>query len=259
MKTKYEAQKGGNGDSFNKTGVGGDDLILDFPPGTELVEHETEKAIVIPTSGEPILLCNGGRGGFGNDHFKTSINRSPRQFEPGGDGEKRTFKVLMKLIAQVGLIGLPNAGKSSLLNALTKAQARIANYPFTTLEPNLGALGRIIIADIPGLIEGASQGKGLGSRFLKHIEKVNILLHCISCEDNVTQIKKNYKAVRNELGTYNKSLLEKEEIILLTKSDLILPKERDRKIASFLKLASIVVCVSIHDIEALEKVKEVIK
>jgi len=252
-KTKYEADRGRDGDTFNKTGADGSDLVLEFPVGTELIDHETKKVIALPENGQMLLVCSGGRGGWGNDHFKSSINRTPRQMEPGFVGEKKTFKVIMRLIAHIGLIGLPNVGKSSLLNTLTKSQAKIADYPFTTLEPNLGALGKTIMADIPGLIEGASSGRGLGTKFLKHIEKVHILLHCISIELDTKQMMKNYEVVRKELAAYNDKLLEKPEIIILTRSDLILPKEREKKIAFFKKKMPEVWCVSIHDADSLEK------
>src|SRR3989339_172934 len=258
-KHKIEADDGGNGGSFNKTGENGEDLVLEFPLGTEFVETGTKKLIQLPSDDRLILVCQGGRGGFGNDHFKSSVNRTPKRAEIGHPGETRTFKVIMKLIADVGFIGLPNAGKSSLLNELTAASARVAPYPFTTLEPNLGSLDRIIIADIPGLIEGASSGKGLGIRFLKHIEKVKLLLHCVAADEDTKQMIKNYKTVRKELTAYSTTLATKKEIILLTKSDLVLPSERTAKLKSFKKLNSLVYCVSIYDLEALGKVTQIIK
>lgn len=257
--TKFEALSGGKGANFNKTGADGKDLVLDFPLGTELIELKTGRIIALPENGQPILICQGGRGGFGNDKFKSPTNRAPRKAEKGFPGEKRTFDIIMRLIADIGLIGLPNAGKSSLLNELTKAQARIAPYPFTTLEPNLGALDKAIIADIPGLIEGASSGKGLGIKFLKHIEKVKLLLHCVSLDTPLTQMKKDYKTVRTELATFNTDLTGKKEIVLLTKSDLILPRERKSKQTAFKKINKDSYCISVHDLDALEDLKKLLQ
>lgn len=256
--TKYEAGKGENGGGATKTGAHGTNLILDFPIGTELREQSTGKVITIPSNGEMLLVCQGGRGGYGNDHYKSPTNRSPRQAGKGEPGEVRTFKAVMRLIADIGFIGLPNAGKSSLLNELTAATAKVAPYPFTTIEPNLGAMGDIVLADIPGLIEGASSGRGLGIRFLKHVEKVKLLIHCVACDRDVTIMKKEYETVREELGVYNPELLKKPELLLLTKSDLILPKDRLQKLKIFKKINPQIFCVSVYDVDALEKLKKLL-
>lgn len=256
---RFVADSGEKGASFTKTGADGADLTLYFPPGTEFYEKKTGKMLVLPEDGRRVLMCQGGRGGYGNEHFKSATNRAPREAEKGFPGEERSFKVIMRLIADVGLIGLPNAGKSSLLNELTKANAKTAAYPFTTLEPNLGSLDGVIIADIPGLIEGASQGKGLGIKFLKHIEKVRLLLHCVALDAPLEQMKKDYDTVRGELASFNPELTGKKEIILLTKSDLLMPGERKEKAEAFAALAAgEALPVSIHDLQAIEKLKKIL-
>jgi GTP-binding protein len=256
-----EAESGGNGGTFNKSGRNADELVLYFPPGTHLTDLETGEVIELTSSETPVQLCRGGNGGWGNATINLSSNHLFDKANPGQKGNTRCFKVAMKLIADFGLVGFPNAGKSSLLNVLTAAQARVADYPFTTLEPNLGVLygnhgyTRRVLADIPGLIEGASEGKGLGVKFLKHIEKVSTILHCISCES--TDPLKDYHEIRAELGAYNPSLLQKKEIVILTKSDLIADdKKRLAKIQKQLApvAAQIVVC-SIADDQSIETIK----
>lgn len=237
-KKEYKAENGGMGATFAKAGSAAEDLVLHFPEGTELIDLETKEVIVLKGD-EPVLLCKGGHGGFGNTKVSLKKQGVFMTAYPGRPGQKREFQVVMRLIADCGLIGFPNAGKSSLLNVLTSANARVADYPFTTIDPNLGVLyasksqvkspkskDRIILADIPGLIEGASTGKGLGVKFLKHVEKVSIFLHCISSESK--DIKGDYEKIRGELGAYNSNLLEKPEIILITKSDLI--NEKSKKV-----------------------------
>ena len=254
----FAADPGVRGGSFQMTGADAPDLYLDFPVGTELIDNVTNGRIELLKDGQVSLLCVGGNGGYGNEHYKTATNRTPRRFDKGTPGQKRQFKVMMRLIADVGFIGLPNAGKSSLLNELTAASAKVAPYPFTTLEPNLGALGKVILADIPGLIEGASNGRGLGTKFLKHVEKVSILLHCIPSDMPASEIAKTYKAVRAELGAFNQELLKKREIILLTKSDLVRPQDRPRKVEALKKINPEVYSVSIYDLDALNMLKKTI-
>lgn len=243
------AQNGEPGGRNRKSGVNGKDLNLIVPVGTTLIEEEGRE-IGLNALNQKLLLAKGGLGGKGNAFFKSPSNTTPKYAQPGLKGEKKKLILKLKLIADFGLIGLPNVGKSSLLNELTNAQAKIGAYPFTTLEPNLGVLNGSVIADIPGLIEGASEGKGLGHKFLKHIEKVTLLLHCISSESE--DPLSDYKIIRDELKKFNPGLLEKQEIILLTKSDLIEEKDLDKKIKALSKLKSKILTVSIHNWDSLQ-------
>lgn len=189
------------------------------PLGTHITDIATGHSVEIIDTTTPILIAQGGIGGKGNDEFKSATNQTPMSFEEGTKGEEKILRIELKLIADIGLIGLPNVGKSSLLAALTNATPKIGNYPFTTLEPNIGMFDTNPIADIPGLIAGASLGKGLGITFLKHIEKTKMLVHCVDAtQENVEEI---YQIVRNEFEAYNPSLLEKPELIVLTKADLV--------------------------------------
>lgn len=246
-KEVYEAENGEMGGVEIRSGSNGKDLILTMPVGTILTDTDGGE-VELTKEGEELLLAKGGLGGRGNESFKSPSNTTPKYAQKGLRGQERKFKLKLKLIADFGLIGLPNSGKSSLLNELTNANAKIGAYPFTTLEPNLGVLDGRVMADIPGLIEGASEGKGLGHKFLKHIEKVTLLLHCISSESE--DPLKDYKIIREELKKYNPGLLDKKEIILLTKSDL---KEAKIKKIDGKK----VIPTSIHDwdsIQALTKI-----
>ncbi|MBU1000705.1 GTPase ObgE [Patescibacteria group bacterium] len=237
-----KAEDGKNGGSRIRSGANGKDLILTMPVGTVITDEEDRESELIE-EGQEILLAKGGLGGRGNESFKSSINTTPRYAQKGLSGEEKRLKIKLKLIANFGLIGLPNAGKSSLLNEITNANAKIGDYPFTTLEPNLGVLNGKVLADIPGLIEGASEGKGLGYKFLKHIEKVELLLHCISSESD--DPAGDYKIIREELKKFNSSLLNKKEIILLTKSDL-----KEIKIKRINKKK--VLPISIHDWDSVQ-------
>lgn len=251
------AESGKPGQSFRREGRFGEDTMLKVPIGTTIYDENDLKIIELTKPGETFLICRGGRGGRGNEKFKSSTYQAPRKAEPGHPGEQKTVKLVMKLIADFGLIGLPNAGKSSLLNELTAASVKTAAYPFTTLEPNLGALptGKIL-ADIPGLIEGASAGKGLGTKFLKHIEKVKLLLHCVSVEnENVLNV---YETVRQELANHHESLIQKQEIILLTKIDTVNEQEIQEKTKQLQKIGNMVIAVSIHDFESIEQIKKLL-
>ncbi len=251
------AQDGEMGGTNNSFGAKGKDLTIIFPKGTVLINLETAEEIDLADIKMPFLIAEGGLGGKGNSAFKSPRNTTPRYSQNGLPGEEKHFKVVLKLIADFGLIGLPNAGKSSLLNELTAAKAKVANYPFTTLEPNLGMFEGKVIADIPGLIEGASSGKGLGINFLKHIEKTSILLHCISAESE--DVAKDYKTIREEMTSYNPQLLEKEEIILLTKSDLVEAKTLKQKITKLSKFKKKICPISIHDWDSLEDFKKILR
>ncbi|MCX6732764.1 MAG: GTPase ObgE [Candidatus Roizmanbacteria bacterium] len=257
-KKAFVAEDGGQGENFNKTGHRGADSILYVPLNTEVVNTMLKTKIVITEVDHDYILCKGGKGGRGNDKFKSATNQTPKHAEPGTPGESFHFKIILKLIADAGFIGLPNAGKSSLLNEITNARVATAPYPFTTLEPNLGAFEHFVIADVPGLIEGASKGKGLGSRFLKHIEKVKVLYHCISAESDTPE--NEYNTVRTELSNSNPILIEKKELILLTKIDLLEPEARKKRIKALeKKLGLPVLGVSIHDLDSIEALKKNIR
>ena len=234
----FKAKRGENGKGKNKTGKTGKDLILKVPIGTQILEEDNKTLLFdFKNEKEEFVVAIGGRGGLGNTNFKSSTNRAPRKFTKGTAGEEFWIWLQLKTIADVGIIGLPNAGKSSLLAAITNATPKIANYKFTTLNPNLGVAiydnKEITIADIPGLIEGAHIGVGLGIKFLKHIERCKTLLHLIDItEENIENL---YKQVRNELGKYSKDLLKKDELIVFNKIDLIDKNKLNKKKDKFSK------------------------
>jgi GTP-binding protein len=249
---KYSAENGEPGGRNKRKGKNGDDLILQVPVGT-VAAYDNGTSVELTEVGQRVLMAKGGKGGHGNHFFRSATNQTPQEFQRGYKTTPKQLFLQLKLIAQVGLIGLPNAGKTSLLNELTAANARVANYAFTTLEPNLGVMrnGKII-ADIPGLIEGAAVGKGLGFKFLKHIERTELLVHCVSAEsvDPVT----DYKIVRQELENYSNNLAKKPEIIVLTKSDVIQPEDI-KKMSSLIKAK---LPVSIIDTESLKNLNDLI-
>ncbi|KKQ82897.1 MAG: GTPase obg [Parcubacteria group bacterium GW2011_GWB1_38_8] len=224
----FKAEHGEDGAKDLKQGAGGKDIEIRLPVGSRLTNLTTGYSIELLKDNEKVLLLNGGRGGLGNAHFKGSTNIRPKESTPGVLGEEADFNIELMLIVDVGIIGLPNAGKSSLLNALTGAHSQVGDFPFTTLEPSLGDFYGLIMADIPGLIEGASEGKGLGHKFLRHIERTRSLIHCVSAENE--DPLKSYKVVRNELELYNKDMKGKQEVILLTKVDMISDKEQKIKL-----------------------------
>lgn len=246
-----EAENGQPGGSNRKFGLDGKDKEILVPVGSLIRDVDTGKELELNEPDQRVLYAKGGLGGRGNYEFRSSTNTTPEYAQPGLSGDRKRVQVILRLIADYGLIGLPNAGKSSLLNELTNAQAKIANYPFTTLEPNLGVFDRKIIADIPGLIEGASEGKGLGIKFLKHIEKVSALLHCVSAESN--DPVDDYKTVRHELAEFNPELLDKNEIILLTKTDLVDDKRIKEVTTKLKKLNKNILPVSIHNYDQLQQ------
>lgn len=226
---EFAAQDADHGGNHRMKGKDGDDLVIEVPVGSVITNLETQEVFRIDTEGEKVLLLKGGNGGMGNDRFKSSTNQQPKQSTPGKPGEEADFYIEVELIAEAGFIGLPNAGKSSLLNSLTRAGAKIGSYQFTTLEPNLGDLYGHILADIPGLIEGASEGKGLGHKFLRHIKRTKLLVHCISCEyfidGGVEEMETVYKTIRNELETFDDELGAKKEMVLFTKTDVLTPEQ----------------------------------
>ena len=234
----HKAKRGDNGSGQNRTGKSGDDLILSVPLGTQVFEEDNKTLIYdFVKFGEEFVAAAGGKGGLGNTRFKSSTNRAPKKITKGVPGEEFTIWLQLKTIADIGIIGLPNAGKSSLLAAITNANPKIANYQFTTLNPNLGVASyddkEITIADIPGLVEGAHKGTGLGIQFLKHIERCKSLLHLIDITND--DLKKSYKQVKNELKNYNSNLEKKKELIILNKTDLIDKKDLDKIIKDFSK------------------------
>ena len=234
----FEAGKGQNGMGKQKTGKTGEDLILIVPIGTQIFEEDNNTLIEdLKKAGQKIIVARGGKKGLGNVRFKSSTNRAPRKKTDGSEGEGFWIWLQLKVIADIGIIGMPNAGKSSLLSALTKAKPKIANYPFTTLNPNLGVTSysnkEVTIADIPGLIEGAHEGIGLGDKFLRHIERCNSLIHLIDITDE--DILENYLKIRKELSKYSSNLLKKKEIIVFNKIDIINANEIKKKINIFKK------------------------
>lgn len=255
-KKDFAAENGLPGRGRHLDGRTGADLVLEVPIGTIAHNLDTGKDFEILKSDDKHLLARGGKGGRGNWFFRSPTNTTPKEWEPGKPGQNFSMKLELRLIAQVGLIGFPSAGKSSLLNALTKAEAKVAEYPFTTLEPNLGDFHKLIIADIPGLIEGASEGKGLGTRFLRHIQRTSILLHCLSAES--PDLSSDYRIIRDELGKYTPELMDKKEYILLTKADLLSPEESEEKLTELRKLNPDVLAVSIIDDTSLEDLRKLL-
>ena len=234
----FKAKRGGDGKGKNQTGRGGENLYLKVPVGTQVFEEDNKTLIFdFKEENEEYVVAVGGKGGFGNTRFKSSTNRAPKKFTKGTKGEDYWIWLQLKTIADIGIIGLPNAGKSSLLAAITSATPKIANYKFTTLNPNLGVAvyddKEITLADIPGLIEGAHEGVGLGIKFLKHIERCKSLLHMIDITEG--DLKKSYSQVRKELKNYSKDLLKKDEIVVLNKIDLLDDKEVKKIKDNFLK------------------------
>jgi len=239
-KQHFKAKKGGNGMGQNRTGAGGADVVLKVPPGTQIFDEDDETLIADLTEpGERIVLLEGGNGGFGNTKFKSSTNRAPRRANPGQPGEEMYIWLRLKLIGDAGIIGLPNAGKSTFLAAVSAAKPKIADYPFTTLHPNLGVV-RIdgfdfVLADIPGLIEGAHEGAGIGDRFLGHVERTAVLLHLVDATSD--DVKEAYEIVRGEVEAYGASLENKPEVLALSKADAVTKDELKKK-ARALKNAS---------------------
>ena len=234
----HKAKRGDNGSGQNRTGKSGDDLILNVPLGTQVFEEDNKTLIYdFDKVGDEFVVAKGGKGGLGNTRFKSSTNRAPRKFTKGTSGEEFPIYLQLKTIADIGIIGLPNAGKSSLLAAITNANPKIANYQFTTLNPNLGVASydnkEITLADIPGLIEGAHKGTGLGIQFLKHVERCKSLLHMIDITNE--DIKKSYKQVKTELKNYSSKLSKKKEIIVLNKIDLISKNKLKQIVDNFSK------------------------
>jgi GTP-binding protein len=266
-KKEFSAGRGEDGGNKSLHGANGEDYVLELPVGTIILNTDTDETWQLLEEGQKVLLLRGGYGGFGNEHFKSSTNTTPMECKPGANGESGNFKIELELFADIGLVGLPNAGKSSLLNALTNAEAKIGDYAFTTLDPNLGDFYGHIIADIPGIIEGAHEGKGLGVKFLRHIKRTKMLVHLVSFENlskGSTGMIKTYKEIRKELVAYDKKnklgengLSEKDEVVILTKTDVVEDSKLiDKKIKDFEKLDIKVFTLSLYDDKSVKKVKD---
>lgn len=251
--TLAKAQDGGDGGAKKMFGARGEDLIVKIPIGSTITDTETGDVWECTIVDEEFLLAKGGYGGKGNHELRSNENKTPREAEKGRPGQKRHVHVNLAFIADIGLIGLPSAGKSSLLNELTAADAKVGDYPFTTLEPNLGVCGPLIIADIPGLIEGAHTGKGLGIKFLKHIQKTRLLLHCIDVSSD--HVVEDYLTIRKELEAFSDDLLQKKEIVLFTKTDLVDALELKKKMEQIKKYTKNIYSVSLLDNDSLQKLK----
>ncbi len=258
----FKAQHGEPGSKRNKTGANGEDLILKVPLGTQVFEEDNNTLIYDFTKNkEKYLVASGGKGGLGNVRFKSSTNRAPRKKTNGKLGEEFWIWFQLKVIADIGIIGKPNAGKSSLLAALTRAKPKIANYPFTTISPNLGVSyyggKEITLADIPGLVEGAHKGVGLGDKFLRHIERCKILLYLIDLSED--DLLNSYKKIKSELSNYDKDLIKKKEIIFFNKSDLLEDNEIDKKLKEFRKkIKTKYEVISVYSNKDIQKVKKLL-
>lgn len=254
FKKEIKAPNGEAGRGKKQHGARGANVELRIPVGSIVTDTLTGDVWEVTNPGDVYTVARGGRGGRGNAEFKTSTEQTPHFAEEGRPGKFRTLHISLQFIADVGLVGLPSAGKSSLLNALTNAEVKVGDYPFTTLEPHLGMLGKTILADIPGLIEGAHEGKGLGVKFLKHIEKTSLLVHCIDCGSN--DVMNAYTTIRNELKEYSDKLADKQEIILLTKSDTCSQREIEEKKTQLEQTGKEVLVTSILDDASLQMLKK---
>ena len=243
VRRRFRAESGRGGSGKDMTGASGADLLIEVPKGTEIADLDTGEALGdLTRDGERLLVAKGGQGGRGNTRFKTSVNRAPRQFDRGGPGESRHLQLALKLLADVGLLGAPNAGKSTLTRALSAARPKVADYPFTTLHPQLGVVSigtdrSFVLADIPGLIEGAAEGAGLGIRFLKHLERTRLLLHVVdACADlSGGDPVELHRAVEGEVGLYSEALATRPRWLVLNKLDLLPAEQRERRLAELVR------------------------
>lgn len=250
----FEGEDGEGGMKDSKHGKNGKDLVIELPIGSVITNLNTDRKVSLIEEGEIVLILKGGNGGYGNEHFKASTNVTPKQSTKGKPGEEADFLIELELIADAGLVGLPNAGKSSLLNEITKAKSKVGSYAFTTLEPYLGDMEGFIVADIPGLIDGASEGRGLGHKFLRHIKRTKIILHCISLENE--SIENAYKSIRKELENYDAELVKKKEIVIFTKTDLADSDFINKAIKKISKENPDILLVTVYDNESIKKFKD---
>jgi GTP-binding protein len=251
---KFIAEVGVAGTNKSQAGKNGEDLYIDIPVGSRVTDLARNRSFELTVAGETERILKGGNGGLGNEYFKSAVNRSPVQSTKGKSGEAGDFLVEVSLMVDVGLIGLPNAGKSTLINNLTNARSKIGAYPFTTLDPHLGDFYGHVIADIPGLIAGASEGKGLGHKFLRHVARTKMLLHLVSLEHS--DPANEYYTIRGELSQYDKSLIEKEEWIILTKKDLVEQAFIDRVVQDLAKNEKRVFVIGQDDPDSLKKLSD---
>jgi GTP-binding protein len=251
---EFKATGGESGTNKSQHGRNADDFYLDIPLGSKVTDIARNRVFEITTAGEEVRILKGGGGGLGNEYFKSSTNQTPLESTDGKPGEDGNFLVEVALMVDLGLIGLPNAGKSTLLNNLTNAKSKIGAYAFTTLEPHLGDMYGYTIADIPGLIEGAADGKGLGHKFLRHVSRTKMLLHLVSLENE--DVESTYNTIRNELESYAHSLVEKEEWIILTKKDLVEQDYIDGVVASLAKTGKRVFVISENDPDSIKDLQD---
>jgi len=251
---EFVAEKGEAGMKKSMHGKNGADLVIDLPIGSVVTNLETREVFNLIEDEKLVKILNGGKGGLGNEYFKNAVNRAPEEQTDGKNPEQADFYIELELVADAGLIGLPNAGKSSLINVLTNSKSKIGAYQFTTLEPSLGDMHGYILADIPGLIEGASEGKGLGHKFLRHIKRTKTLLHCLSLENE--DLVKSYKVIRNELKEYSEELTDKKEIVILTKTDLVDEKTLEKAIKKVSKLNPNVLSATVLDDKSIKLLRD---
>ena len=250
--TRFIAEDGESGAKKKMAGQNGPDLYIKLPVGSVVTNTETEEVYELTEEGQKILILKGGKGGLGNDHFKSSTNTTPYESTPGKVGEMASFHVELRLFADLGLVGYPNAGKSTLITAVTNAKSKVGSYAFTTLDPHLGVLQEFVIADIPGIIEGASEGKGLGVKFLKHIKRTKMLAHLVSFEN--PDMMQTYKNIRKELENFDPELVKKDEVIILTKTDMADADRVKKEIKNFEKLGKTVLTMSAFDDESVKQI-----
>ncbi|MCA9351498.1 GTPase ObgE [Patescibacteria group bacterium] len=257
-KKNFSAQHGEPGGSNSKEGKNGEDLVLKFPRGSVITNQSTGEVVDLAEVGDQVTLLRGGKGGLGNEHFKSSTNTTPYEWTPGTPGEEAHFNVELRLFADAGFVGLPSAGKSTLLNALTNAKSKVGAYHFTTLDPHLGEMHGHILADIPGIIEGASEGKGLGHKFLRHIRRTREIIHVVAADSE--DPAHDYQVIRTELERYDQDLADKDEIILISKTDLVDEKTLEMILKDLAKVSGHdrIYTYSAYDQDSIDQFKKVL-